>query len=548
MKYGIQLYGILGSRHSGIMEILRELYGLGFGRIEVCISLEPVPGMEHIIWPLEWFEKHAWEIRNIGLEVISAHIFTDKPALAAGRLKRLAAAYGIRQFVFKTPQERTSEKMQEAALAFMQAAETLKEAGADLLLHNEAADIAEHISGRTAYEHMLELCMGKAGAQVDVGWAYAAGEDPEALLRRIAPLVKSVHYKDFCCGGVKPVQTAIGGGDVDMAACFQFARAKGIPQIIDQDEFAGEPMEELGRGLDTLNGFGQIRERTVSYLNTLEVETGEVRTLRRFDRIIEAPNWIKGENRIVFNAEGHIYVFDMETGKETMIETGLCDNCNNDHVLSPDGRFIAVSHSPKETPWASRVYVLPAEGGAPRLVTPNAPSYLHGWSPDGAELSYCAFREQEGKMEVDIYTVPVEGGDEVRLTHGGFNDGPEYSPDGRHIWFNSTRTGLMQIWRMNCDGSEQTQMTFHERNNWFAHVSPDGKKVAYLSYRKGDLEANEHLPNMQAELWVMDADGSNSRRMVPMFGGQGSINVNSWAGDSRHLAFVSYGLVPMSFT
>ena len=94
MKYGIQLYGILGSRHSGIMEILRELYGLGFGRIEVCISLEPVPGMEHIIWPLEWFEKHAWEIRNIGLEVISAHIFTDKPALATGRLKRLAAAYG----------------------------------------------------------------------------------------------------------------------------------------------------------------------------------------------------------------------------------------------------------------------------------------------------------------------------------------------------------------------------------------------------------------------------------------------------------------------
>lgn len=143
-------------------------------------------------------------------------------------------------------------------------------------------------------------------------------------------------------------------------------------------------------------------------------------------------------------------------------------------------------------------------------------------------------------MEVDIYTIPAKGGEEVRLTHGGFNDGPEYSPDGRYIWFNSTRTGLMQIWRMGRDGSGQMQMTFHERNNWFAHVSPDGSKVVYLSYRKGDLDANEHLPNMQVELWVMNADSSNPHRVISMFGGQGSINVNSWAGDSRHLAFISY--------
>ena len=183
------------------------------------------------------------------------------------------------------------------------------------------------------------------------------------------------------------------------------------------------------------------------------------------------------------------------------------------------------------------------EGGAPRLVTENAPSYLHGWSPDGTAFSYCAFREYDGKREGDIYTISAEGGEEVRLTQSGFNDGPEYSPDGQHIWFNSTRTGLMQIWRMNCDGSEQMQMTFNERNNWFAHVSPDGSKIAYLSYRKGDLEANEHLPNMQVELWIMNSDGSDSRRMISLFGGQGSINVNSWAGDSRHLAFISYELI-----
>ena len=101
----------------------------------------------------------------------------------------------------------------------------------------------------------------------------------------------------------------------------------------------------------------------------------------------------------------------------------------------------------------------------------------------------------------------------------------------------------MQIYRMRTDGSEQTQMTDNARNNWFAHVSPDGKKVVYLSYREGDLDAAEHLPNMQVELWLMNADGSGKKRILSFFGGQGSINVNSWAADSRRFAFVSYDLL-----
>ena len=105
------------------------------------------------------------------------------------------------------------------------------------------------------------------------------------------------------------------------------------------------------------------------------------------------------------------------------------------------------------------------------------------------------------------------------------------------------RSGLMQIWRMNRDGTEQTQMTCNERNNWFGHISPDGRKVVYLSYRKGELEPREHLPNMRVELWMMNADGSEKHRLISFFGGQGSINVNSWAGDSRHLAFVSYEIL-----
>lgn len=543
MKFGVQLFGILKNRRDNTMETLRALRQLGFSRIEPCLSLEPIPGMEHVIWPIPWFEAHWEEICGLGLEIVSAHIFTEGLAASAGEWKRLAEKYHIGQFIAKLPQDKSHEVLQQAALSYMQVADTLAEVGAMLLLHNEGTDIQTLIRGKTAYEYLLELCLGKVGAQVDVGWVYAGGQDPETLLWRLGSLVKSLHYKDFHRKGSNMSPAIVGSGDVDLVACFQFARAMGIPQIVDQDVFFCDPLVECGQCLEAVKPLEQVREHTVSYLNTLDVETGEVRTLRRFEQVIEAPNWLKEKERILFNGDGSLYAYNLRNGTATRIDTGLCDQCNNDHALSPDEQWVAVSHNDGKETWASRIYVLPVEGGKPRLVTPNTPSFLHGWSPDGGELAYCAFREHEGKTEVDVYAIPVKGGKEVRLTQGGFNDGPEYSPDGRYIWFNSTRTGLMQIWRMNRDGSEQRQMTFSRRNNWFPHLSPDGRKVAYLSYREGDLEAGEHLPNMQVELWCMNSDGSDPHWVVSLFGGQGSLNVNSWAKDSRHLAFVSYELL-----
>ena len=151
-------------------------------------------------------------------------------------------------------------------------------------------------------------------------------------------------------------------------------------------------------------------------------------------------------------------------------------------MISADGKQIAISNGTKED-GRSRVYTLPFEGGVPRLITPLGPSYLHGWSPDGKQLAYCA--ERNGNF--DVYVIPALGGEEKRLTTAeGLDDGPEYSPCGQYIWFNSVRTGLMQIWRMKADGSEQTQMTFDEtRNSWFPHISPDGKQIVFITYTKG---------------------------------------------------------------
>lgn len=289
--------------------------------------------------------------------------------------------------------------------------------------------------------------------------------------------------------------------------------------------------------LNTVKEKRALDDRGVcSLLETVDVRSGERTVLARFDTLIEAPNWTRDGKRLVYNSLGRIYAFDLATRESRAIDTGYADRCNNDHVLSPDNTCLAVSHNTAED-GLSRIYILPLAGGYPTLITAMAPSYLHGWSPDGGTLAYCA--ERNGQY--DIYTIPAGGGVETQLTDTpGLDDGPEYSPDGKHIWFNSVRTGLMQIWRMNADGSEPTRMTADESNNWFPHVSPDGSQVAYLAYRKGDVAPGDHPPNKEVEIRVMPGAGGAYRTLARLFGGQGTINVNSWSPDSKQLAFVSY--------
>ncbi|MBR4397699.1 MAG: oxidoreductase, partial [Fibrobacter sp.] len=96
-------------------------------------------------------------------------------------------------------------------------------------------------------------------------------------------------------------------------------------------------------------------------------------------------------------------------------------------------------------------------------------------------------------------------------------------------------------------GSEQTQMTDDPHwNTWFPHISPDRKKVVMIAYHESDVRPGDHVPNKNVEIRLMtgsDAGGwSKPRTIIRLFGGQGTINVNSWAPDSRRFAFVSYGL------
>ena len=268
-----------------------------------------------------------------------------------------------------------------------------------------------------------------------------------------------------------------------------------------------------------------------STLETLTIATGARETVYSARAHFEAPNWSRDGTSLLFNQDGRLYVLPLDTRQPRVLDTGEATRCNNDHGYSPDGRWLALSHAPDGR---SLIYVLPATGGAPRLVTEKGPSYWHGWSPDGGTLAYCA--ERNG--EYDVYTIPVEGGAERRLTTApGLDDGPDYAPDGS-IWFNSERTGLMKIWRMAPDGSSQRQMTYDDQwADWFPHPSPDGRWVVFLSY---DRSVEGHPPNKDVVLRLMSLEGGEPRVIARLFGGQGTINVPSWSPDSQRIAFVSY--------
>jgi len=277
------------------------------------------------------------------------------------------------------------------------------------------------------------------------------------------------------------------------------------------------------------------RDYLGSHIEVMEVATGRRKIIHSAPNSLQAPNWTPDNEYLIYNAEGLLYRYDLKTGNIDKLNTGTATSNNNDHVLSFDGKWLAISdQSDSASRNQSVVYVVPTEGGTPRRITPLFPSYLHGWSPDGKHLVYTGIRGSA----IDIYTIPVTGGTERALTQNqAMNDGPEYAADGR-IYFNSTRSGKMQIWRMNGDGSAPQQLTNDQFNNWFPHVSPDGKSLVYIAFPP-DIDPKDHPWYKHVYLRSMSVNGGPSKVLAYLYGGQGTINVPSWSPDSRMLAFVS---------
>ncbi|MBC8126336.1 MAG: TolB family protein [Gloeobacteraceae cyanobacterium ES-bin-144] len=274
----------------------------------------------------------------------------------------------------------------------------------------------------------------------------------------------------------------------------------------------------------------RVRE---SRLETLDIESCERKIVHQDRSLFEAPNWSRDGKLFYINREGAIWTLPVAGGDPTKLNTGTATRNNNDHGLSMDGKWLAISSATGDD--GSKVHIVPAEGGEARLITPIGPSYWHGWSPDDKTLIYCGRRNDN----YDVYAIPAAGGAETRLTEvAGLDDGCEYNPDGSKIYFHSDRTGVPKIWRMNPDGSSQEQVTFEEEYaDWFPHPSPDGKWIVFLSY---DQTVKGHPANKNVVLRLMPAAGGKSKVIATLFGGQGTLNVPSWSPDSKRIAFVSY--------
>jgi TolB protein len=307
-------------------------------------------------------------------------------------------------------------------------------------------------------------------------------------------------------------------------------------------------------------GFTPYRDYIGARLELLNVANGH-RTQIYASRVpIEAPNWAPDGGSLFYQSSGgdnatrgRLYKFDLATRTPQLIDTGFANRLNNDHVLSFDGTQFAISDN---SSGASSIYTLPVRGGIPVRITPNSPSYMHGWTPDARWLVFTGGRKPPPSKkggatadEYDIYKIASDGsGKEINLTNSpGLDDGPEVSPDGKWIYFNSTRSGQMQIWRMrndcaknekNCGAAERVTND-QQWNDWFPHFSPDGRWITIISYGL-DVEASNHPYYKHCMLRLMPADGSAPPKVIAyVYGGQGTINVPSWSPDGTHVAFVS---------
>ena len=255
------------------------------------------------------------------------------------------------------------------------------------------------------------------------------------------------------------------------------------------------------------------------------------------ERLIEAPNWSLDGRSLYVNGDGRLWRLDLDA-PDTLVPVdfdGLPD-INNDHVLDPDGEHVHLSADD------GHIYRGALAGGGVERLTPDDGfwHFLHGVSPDGKRLAYVQIRDFSEPGRLAVLEPP--GSPVVVDTGRGHIDGPEWSPDGQWIYFNTegfTDTpGHAQLARIPDSGGRAQRLVDSPTVDWFPHLSPDSRHAAYLAFPAGTLG---HPADLDVEVRVVEtADWSTVVRRYPLFGGQGTINVNSWAPDSTRFAFVAY--------
>ncbi len=284
-----------------------------------------------------------------------------------------------------------------------------------------------------------------------------------------------------------------------------------------------------------------------SHISIFDLKTRTTSEVFAADEVWEAPNWSRDGKYLLANSGGKLYKVSLDGTKREALPLDPALRCNNDHDFSFDGKRIAMSCSTAESK-GSQVYVANADGTGVKRIVDAVPSYFHGWSPDGKWLSFIS--QRNGNF--DLFRIKPDGSGEERLTSSpGYDDGPDYSPDGKWIYFNSDRSGSWNAWRMPATGAgpddaKAQRVTGDDGEDWFPHPSPDGKKIVFLSFPHNSMSHGDRMPGLQ--LRMIPTPGAKPELVKPevlntFFGGQGTINVNSWSPDSTKFAYVIFELI-----
>jgi TolB protein len=192
----------------------------------------------------------------------------------------------------------------------------------------------------------------------------------------------------------------------------------------------------------------------------------------RFGGMNLSPAWSGDGMKLAFSssrtADPEIYVAD-------------ASGANLKRITNSPGPDVSPVWNPKtnaQIAWVSgrtglpQIYTMEADGTNIQRMTDQGYAVSPAWSPNGQFLAFAWIRKY-GPGEPgasDIYLMDIASKQWVQLTHdGGRNDFPSWSPDGRHIIFQSNRSGGLQIWTMLADGTKQTQLTTQGTNsqpNW----------------------------------------------------------------------------------
>jgi Tol biopolymer transport system component len=200
---------------------------------------------------------------------------------------------------------------------------------------------------------------------------------------------------------------------------------------------------------------------------------------------------------------------------------------------SPNGKYIAYGRRTNDSGpglYMPDLYVMNADGSDQQLLAGFAA--IPRWSPDSEHIAFVTVEHHQphrivltrrdgsdAKVAYPSVSIPCEG------ERCPYDDDPVWSPDGKLIAFVSNRDGNDEIYVMNADGSNQRRLTDTPSSDSEPNWSPDGKYIAFDSNRDGNTE-----------IYVMNADGSNQRRLT-----NDTIDnfQPDWSPDGKNIAFVS---------